>query len=69
MNTSEYDVRKQEQFGLTTRMLAGLCHGCGICTHANKSPNSAFEKLMRWHRTWCPAWAAHTHVYGEKSLS
>jgi hypothetical protein len=69
MNTSEYDVRKQEQFGFTTRMLAEMCHNCGICARANKSPNSAFEKLMRWHRTWCPAWAAHTQVYGERTLS
>jgi hypothetical protein len=25
--------------------------------------------LMTWHRTWCPAWAAHTKVYGLKDLS
>jgi hypothetical protein len=24
---------------------------------------------MRWHRTWCPAWASHTKVYGLKSLA
>ncbi len=69
MNTSEQGDQKHEQFGITTRGLAGFCHHCGICAYANKTPNSAFGKLMSWHRTWCPAWAAHTKVYGEKSLS
>lgn len=55
--------------GLTTRALAGFCHHCGICPYAARRPDSTFEKLMRWHRTWCPAWKAHTKVYGEKSLT
>ena len=53
---------------LLTRGLAGFCHNCGICAYANKKKGSAFEKTMRWHRTWCPAWAAHTRVYGPKKL-
>ncbi len=69
MNTSENGGQKKEQFGMPTRMLADFCHHCGICTYANKAPHSAFGKLMSWHRTWCPGWAAHTKVYGEKSLS
>ena len=55
--------------GLATRSLAGLCHHCGICPFAARRPESTFEKLMRWHRTWCPAWKAHTRVYGEKPLA
>jgi len=56
------------EFGVMTRALAGFCHGCGVCSHAAKKPDSAFDKLMRWHRTWCPGWSAHTKVYGEKPL-
>ncbi len=54
--------------GLATRALAGFCHQCGICPYAARRPDSTFEKVMRWHRTWCPAWKAHTIVYGEKPL-
>ena len=57
------------EFGMTTRALAGVCHHCGICASAAKTPGSVFEKTMRWHRTWCPAWKAHTKVYGEKALA
>jgi hypothetical protein len=56
------------QFALATRALAGLCHRCGICPYAAERPDSGLEKLMRWHRTWCPGWKAHTKVYGEKAL-
>ena len=66
MNTSE---QKKDQFGVVTNALAGVCHNCEICPYAAKRPDSAFEKLMRWHRKWCPAWAAHTKVYCVKSLS
>jgi len=51
-----------------SKSLADMCHNCNICTSANKRPNSTYGKIMRWHRQWCPAWAAHTKVYGEKSL-
>ncbi len=54
--------------GLPTRALAGFCHNCGICPYAARKPTSTFEKLMRWHHTWCPAWKAHTKLYGEKPL-
>lgn len=60
--------KKKDQTGITANFLANVCHNCGICPYANRKPNSAFEKLMRWHRTWCPAWSAHTKVYGVKSL-
>ena len=56
-------------FGVTTKVLAGICHKCGICPFAASKPNSAFDRVMRWHRTWCPAWNAHTKVYGEKPLA
>ena len=60
---------KDEQSGILTRSWAGLCHHCSICAYANKKQGSSFEKLMRWHRTWCPGWAGHTKVYGVKNLS
>lgn len=59
----------REQFGMVTLALPGICHKCEICPYADKRPDSAFGKLMRWHRTWCPAWVAHTKVYGRKPLS
>jgi len=58
-----------QPIGLTTQALASLCHHCGICPHAARRPDSAFERVMRWHRTWCPAWKAHTKVHGEKPLN
>ena len=67
MNT-DLSKNNDQEFGTTTRALAGLCHNCGICAYAARRPNSAFEKTMRWHRTWCPGWKAHTKVYGEKQL-
>ena len=67
-DTNDSGQRKGE-FGIITKLLGGFCHNCGICPYADKRPNSAFGKLMRWHRTWCPAWAAHTKIYGEKPLS
>jgi hypothetical protein len=57
------------QFGAVTQLLAGICHKCQICPYADRKPYSAFGRLMRWHRTWYPAWAAHTEVYGRKPLS
>jgi hypothetical protein len=69
MKSTENRLQKKPQFGIITRSLAGFCHHCGICSYANRKPNSAFEKVMRWHRTWCPAWAAHSKVYGVKDLS
>jgi hypothetical protein len=69
MNSHEGSIQAKRQFGVATRALAGLCHNCGICPYANRKPDSPFGRLMRWHRTWCPAWAAHTKVYGLKDLS
>ena len=68
METNESNTTSADQFSTLTRALAGVCHNCGICSFAEKRPESAFGKLMRWHRGWCPAWAAHTRVYGEKPL-
>jgi hypothetical protein len=62
-------VQKKDQSGIATNILASVCHNCGICTYANRKPNSAFEKLMRWRHKWCPAWAAHIKIYGVKQLS
>ena len=61
--------QKKTRFGTVTQFLAGWCHDCKICAYADRKPDSAFAKLMRWHHTWCPAWAAHTKVHGEKPLS
>jgi hypothetical protein len=58
-----------KQIRLSNQMLASMCHKCGICSFADRKPNSAFGKLMRWHRNWCPGYAAHLKVYGEKQLS
>jgi hypothetical protein len=69
MSNKKKETEEKIKFGIGTKMWAGLCHKCGICAYANKRPNSAFEKLMRWHRTWCPGWASHTKVYGIKKLS
>ena len=69
MKTKNQSTQEEQEFSLATRAWAGLCHNCGICPYANRKPDSSFGKLMRWHRTWCPAWAAHTKVYGLKSLS
>jgi hypothetical protein len=62
-------TENRTEFGMTTKLLAGLCHQCGVCPYANRKPESRFGRLMEWHRTWCPAWAAHTKVYGLKDLS
>ena len=69
MNTQENTIQVNKQFGITTRAWAGLCHNCGICPYASKKPDSSFDKVMRWHRTWCPGWASHTKIYGLKNLS
>lgn len=55
--------------GPLTLTLANVCHGCGICTRAERRPMSIFGRLMRWHRKWCPAWAAHSKVYGPKEFT
>jgi len=67
--TSEVSAKQENEHGLSTRALARFCHSCRICPYAAKRPNSAFERVMRWHRTWCPAWNAHTKVYGIKPLT
>ena len=61
-------VEQDNSFNALTRLLAGFCHKCNICPSAEQKPESAFGRLMRWHRQWCPAWAAHTQIYGEKNL-
>ena len=69
MKNSKADTSKNELHGFGTRAWSTLCHNCGICKFANKKPKSSFNKIMVWHRTWCPGWASHTKVYGVKSLS
>ena len=69
MSNTKNSTQKKEPYGIITRILAGYCHKCVICPHADRKPNSALGKLIHWHRSWCPAWAAHTKVYGEKPLS
>jgi len=55
--------------GTVTLALANICHSCGICARAEQKPTSTFARIMRWHRRWCPAWAAHSKVYGPKVFS
>lgn len=59
---------KKKKFGFGTRAWANLCHNCSICAFANRKPESNFNKIMEWHREWCPGWNSHTKVYGEKKL-
>ena len=58
-----------EKHSVTTRALAGFCHSCKVCVYANRRPESGFGRLMEWPRAWCPAWSAHTKIYGLKDLS
>jgi len=69
METTNTGISNRNDFATVTRALAGFCHNCRVCTYANRKPESAFGRLMEWHRDWCPAWAAHTKVYGLKDLS
>ncbi|MFC2083568.1 hypothetical protein ACFLS9_00780 [Bacteroidota bacterium] len=69
MNSLENSKQPNDYFGITDRALAGFCHKCQICPFADRKPDSTFGKIMRWHRTWCPAWVAHTKIYGRKPLS
>jgi hypothetical protein len=69
MTTIERQSPSKDQFGAYTLLLANVCHRCGICPYADRKPQSRFGRLMRRHRTWCPAWAAHTKVFGRKPLS
>ena len=62
-------IQEDKRYSIATKALSSICHNCEICPFAYKKPNSPFGKLMRWHRKWCPAWAAHTKVYGVKLLS
>ncbi len=64
MSTNE--LQKADQHSLPTRALAGLHHNCVVCPLASSMPGSAFDKAMTWHRTWCPAAAAHPLVYGDE---
>jgi len=41
----------------------------GMCVRAERRPASPFGRLMRRHRTWCPAWNAHTKVHGPKPFA
>jgi hypothetical protein len=68
MNEATRGEQAKVQYGIGTRAWAGLCHNCPICAHANRKPGTSFEKVMRWHRTWCPGWNSHTKVYGLKEL-
>ena len=67
--TTDLSRNDHREFGVMTRALASLCHRCGICASAARRPGSPFGKTMRWHRSWCPAWKAHSKVYGEKQLT
>jgi hypothetical protein len=67
MDTND-STQNAQNYGVATRAWAKLCHSCGICRYAAKKPDSTFERVMCWHRTWCPGWNSHTKVYGLKQL-
>ena len=69
MSDTKNSNRKDEQFGVIIKALANHCHSCKICPIADKKPESILGKIMRWHRSWCPAQAAHIKVYGDKPIS
>ena len=69
MESINTEISGKNDFGMVTKALADICHNCGVCVYANRRPESTFGRLMEWHRDWCPAWAAHTKVYGLKDLS
>ena len=69
MKNSKVTSQQNELHRVGTRVWSTVCHSCGICKFAHKKPNSLFNKIMAWHRTWCPGWASHTKVYGVKRLS
>ena len=68
MAQSRLEAPEKASHGIATKALAAVCHKCEICPWAERRPQSRFGRLMRWHRTWCPAWAAHTRVLGVKDL-
>ncbi len=35
------------------------CESCGMCRYAEKKPESFIGRIVRWHKTWCPAWKAY----------
>jgi hypothetical protein len=39
--------------------MASGCATCGLRARAEKSPDSWWAKLWRWHTTWCPGWKAY----------
>ena len=69
MINTKNSSQAEAKFGMATKIIASVCHKCKICPIADRKPYSAFGRIMRWHRTWYPAWAAHTKVYGRKPLS
>ncbi len=69
METINETTQEKAKLGLATKGWSTLCHNCSICKFSHKKPGSNFDKVMEWHRTWCPGWASHTKVYGLKDLS
>jgi hypothetical protein len=47
MPNTKDSAQKKEQFGITTRIFADICHNCGICPYAAKRPTSVFGRVMR----------------------
>ncbi len=47
MPITKESTQEKDQFGITTIIFAGICHNCGICPYAARSPGSVFDKLMR----------------------
>jgi hypothetical protein len=68
MQSTRSCTNREDDFGFFTRMLADLCHNCGTCRYTARRSGSPFSRFMGWRRNWCPAWAAHSRVYGDEPL-
>jgi len=69
MEPASVEFLNREDFGFVARKLADWCHDCSLCSYSGKKPDTAFGRLMEWHRGWCPAWAARIRLYGDEELS
>jgi len=69
MEAVSAESSNREEFGFLTRAMADRCHDCTLCSRSRTKPDTAFGRLMEWHRGWCPAWAARVRVYGDEDIA
>ncbi len=41
------------------------CESCRIC-HTERKPESVVSRILKWHKTWCPAWRAYQRYLEEE---